>query len=71
MRTFSRDNNIADVTARCQAQNMVVDQAAIILSSMLTYLVRHRQEHQMLLLLVRRYYYCALKHWQFGVIDVR
>jgi Vitamin B6 photo-protection and homoeostasis len=53
MRSFARDDNIADVTARCQAQNMVVDQAAILLASALTWSVRRSIKWQMLLPLVR------------------
>ena len=53
MRSFARDDNIADVTARCQAQNMVVDQAAILLASGLTWSVRNNVKWQFLLPLVR------------------
>ena len=53
MRSFARDDNIADVTARCQAQNMVVDQAAILLASALTWSVRKSHKWQLLLPLVR------------------
>ena len=54
MRSFARDDNIADVTARCQAQNMVVDQASILLASALTWSVRNNAKWQLLLPLVRR-----------------
>lgn len=52
MRSFARMDNLADVTARCQAQNMVVDQLGIIVASSLTWLVRHDLHMQLMLPLV-------------------
>ena len=62
MRSFSRDDNIAAVTARCQAQNMLVDQAAILLGTALTFAVRHNRRLQMLLPLVRPARACSGCH---------
>jgi hypothetical protein len=53
MRSFARNDSISDVTARCQAQNMVVDQMGILVAASLTWAVRSHARWKLLLPLVR------------------
>jgi Vitamin B6 photo-protection and homoeostasis len=53
LRSFTRGEHLADVAARCQAQNMVVDQLGIATAAALTLAVRKSARWKMLLPLVR------------------
>eukprot|EP00892_Ulva_mutabilis_P000337 jgi/Ulvmu1/10303/UM060_0105.1 len=52
MRSFCRGDHLSDVTARCQAQNTVVDQVGIAVAAALTWAVRHNPRWTLLLPLV-------------------
>lgn len=53
MRSFCRGDHLSDVTARCQAQNTVVDQLGIATAAALTWSVRHNPRWTLLLPLAR------------------
>lgn len=53
MRSFCRGDHLSDVTARCQAQNTVVDQAGIAAAAALTWAVRRSPRWTLALPLVR------------------
>jgi hypothetical protein len=52
LRSFARNENISDLAARGQAQNMVVDQLAIATAVAMTWAIRRNQRWKMLLPLV-------------------
>ena len=53
LRNFSREESLADISAKCQAQNMVMDNFGIATAALLTWIVRKNEWWRLALPLVR------------------